>query len=307
MAEIQSHVLITGGTGFIGEILCRELAETDARVTVLSRHPGRAGAKLPAAVRPIGGLEELDGDDVPVTAIVNLAGEPIADGRWTAEKRRELFDSRIGTTRDLFNYFAGVEHKPEVLVSGSAIGYYGPHGSEVLDESGNANPSLSHDLCAAWEQAALRFEAMGTRVCLLRTGIVLGPNGGALGSLLPLFKWGLGGPIGSGRQWMSWIHRDDLVGMILHCFSRKDLAGPVNGTAPGVVTNRTFARTLAKVLRRPAVMRTPGWVLKLIYGQMAEELLISGQKVYPRKALQARFRFRFPELEPALRDILNRP
>lgn len=300
---VKSHALVTGGTGFIGRSLCQTLLADGYRVTVLTRNAAKAGVGQDDRDF-VEDLVELDRMP-PVTLIVNLAGEPLANSRWNEARKREFFRSRVGTTEKLFDYFAGVASPPQILVSGSAIGYYGAQGSNELDEEGSYAPGFSHDLCAAWEAAADKFEALGTRVCKVRTGIVLGPGGGALASMLPLFRLGLGGPIGSGQQWMSWIHRDDLVGIILHCIEHQQVTGPINGTAPGAVTNKKFARTLGKVLRRPAVMPTPGFVLKLVFGQMAEELLLSGQNVYPKKALQTGYSFLYPELEPALRQVLG--
>jgi len=297
--------LVTGGTGFIGRPLCRALLDAGYRVSVLSRHPESARDMPAGDLKLIASLDQL-APDIAVQVIVNLAGEPLAAGRWSSERKKLFFSSRVGTTEILFDYFSRVETPPEVLVNGSAIGYYGAQGSNILDEKGDFAPGFSHDLCSAWEAAADRFQALGTRVSKVRTGMVLGPDGGALAAMLPPFRFGLGGPIGSGKQWVSWIHRDDLVAMILHCLNRKDMSGPVNGTAPGVVTNREFAKTLGKVLRRPAFLPAPAFMLKLIFGEMAEELLLSGQKVYPRKALQTHFTFQYPDLESALRQVLNR-
>lgn len=300
----MAHVLVTGGSGFIGRILCVRLAEAGHNLTILTRDADRSAKILPQGVKLIAAFAELR-DLEPVDTVINLAGEPLADKRWTERRKAQFYASRVGLTRALHDYFHGAANKPRVLISGSAIGYYGAHGDEVLDEQGATSDCFSHRLCAAWEQEALRFESFGTRVCLLRTGIVLGAGGGALAALLPPFRLGLGGPIGSGRQWMSWIHRADLVALIRHAMDTESLAGALNGTAPHAVTNREFAATLGAVLHRPARIPTPAWAMRLLFGEMADELLICGQRVYPARALDSGFHFAYPQLKPALSQILS--
>lgn len=300
----MAHVLITGGSGFIGRVLCAQLAQAGHGLTILTRDCSRTAKLLPAGVTLIRVLDELRALD-PVDTVINLAGEPLAGRRWNEQRKAQFYASRVGLTSELHDYFLTAADKPSVLISGSAIGYYGPHGDEVLDEQGAPADSFSHRLCAAWEQQALRFESFNTRVCLLRTGVVLGSGGGALAALLPPFRMGLGGPIGSGRQWMSWIHRDDLVALIRHAMDTASVRGAINGTAPGAVTSREFAATLGAVLHRPALIPTPAWAMRLLFGEMAEELLISGQRVYPASALDSGFRFTYPQLKPALSQILS--
>lgn len=299
----MAHVLVTGGSGFIGRALCPKLHSVGHQVTVLTRNSAAAARDLSPDATLVNKLDQLSQLEA-VDTVINLAGEPLADRRWSARRKEQFHASRVGLTSQLFSYFDNVAEKPRLLISGSAIGYYGPHWDEVLDEQGAAADCFSHQLCAAWEEEARRFESFNTRVCLLRTGVVLGPGGGALAALLPPFRLGLGGPIASGQQWMSWIHRDDLVALICHAMDCASLCGALNGTAPGAVTNRKFAQALGAVLRRPSFMPTPAWAMRLLFGEMADELLISGQRVYPAKALDSGFQFTYPQLVPALHQIL---
>jgi uncharacterized protein (TIGR01777 family) len=292
--------LITGGTGFIGAALCHDLLRAGHQVAVLTRSPAAAQRKLPPQIRAVVDPEELDGAD----AVVNLAGESIVGARWSAARKRLLLDSRIGTTRRLLNWVERLPRRPAVLVSGSAIGYYGPRGDEELGEDAPAGEDFGAALCQAWEAEALRAETLGLRVCRLRIGVVLGPGGGALSSMLTPFRLGLGGPMGNGRQWMSWVHRADLIALIRWLAEDGARSGAYNGTAPQPATNAAFSRALGRVLHRPAVMATPAFALRLLFGEMAG-LLLTGQKVLPRRALAQGFEFRFPALETALQDVLT--
>ncbi len=304
MSESPKKIaLVTGGTGFIGKLLCRELLKEGYVLWLYSRQkPSLTQAAQEQRVHCFRSLSALPDTDNP-DLIINLAGEPIADSRWTAARKKLLLDSRVGVTEELVRVFSERE-VPAVVISGSAVGFYGSQSNEVLVETSAFADSFSHDLCAAWEAEAEKFTAMGSRVCLLRTGIVLDSGGGTLARLLPLFKLGLGGPMGNGEQWMSWIHREDLVRLILFLIAHSDISGPVNGTAPNPVTNRVFANTLGQVLHRPTFIPTPGFVLRLLFGQMAEELLLGGQNVVPQKALQHDFRFNYSRLEDALESCV---
>ncbi|GGO81030.1 epimerase [Marinobacterium nitratireducens] len=296
-------VLITGGTGFIGQALCRSLLEDGCEVLVLTRSVSRAAAKLGGPVRPIEGLGAISRDE-SIDAIVNLAGAPIVDRRWTDSRKRLLRSSRLDTTQDLLRLIERLDRRPEVLVSGSAVGYYGSQDNDHLltEESDDFVPGFPHQLCADWEAAALQAEKLGVRVCLLRTGIVLG-KGGALAKMLPAFRLGMGGPIASGRQWMAWVQLADEVGIIRYLIEQKTLRGAFNACAPEAATNAEFTRALAKVLKRPAFMRVPEIAMKLLLGE-ASELLVSGQRAYPRRLLDAGYQFRYTELEQALRASL---
>ena len=294
------HFLITGGSGFIGSALCRSLVADGHRATVLTRNPARARPRLPAHV---GLVEALDAVD-DVDAIVNLAGENLAAGRWTAKRKRAFFDSRVGTTRRLLEWIARQQRKPRVLVSGSAIGWYGPCGDEELSEESPSGTDFSAGLCRAWEAEAIKAEAFGVRVCRVRTGIVLDRDGGALKKMLLPFRLGIGGRMGDGRQWMSWIARSDLVALLRWLAEGADASGAYNGTAPTPVRNAEFARTLASALHRPALLATPALALKLLFGEMAD-LLLTGQRVLPVRATASGFHFRYPDLASALGAIVG--
>lgn len=296
----MQHYLITGATGFIGGALCAKLAAAGARLSALSRDPERARALLPAGTRIVAGLGQLG--DAPVDAVINLAGAPIADRRWSAARKRVLEQSRIGFTRELVDWMQKRSPRPAVLVSASAIGFYGDQGDELVTEQGAPNDEFQHRLCRDWEQAAFEATAHGIRTCALRIGLVIGPGGGFMQRLLLPFRLGLGGPISNGRQWMSWIHRDDLLAMIRQLLEREDSSGVYNGTAPAPVTSREFATTLGRVLHRPALLPLPAPLLRLALGEMAC-LLLAGQRVIPQRFLDAGFRFRHAELESALRSL----
>ncbi len=324
----KERYLITGGTGFIGMQLLKQLLLDGHDIHVLTRNEVTAmqrfsqlvndiKQKHPAqdlalgSVKTLGSLDSIP-EDAAFDVVVNLAGQGIADKCWTNQVKQQLLDSRIQTSRALYEFLKDALVKPDVFISGSALGYYGlSHGDAPLDESAKGDDSFSSQLCLAWENEARRVEDLGIRTCYLRTGIVLGNTvegkaGGALAKMLPTFRWGLGGPIGSGAQWMSWVHMDDLVGMIRYAIEEESISGPINATAPYPVTNKTFARELGKALKRPAILPMPAFLLRLMLGQMGEELLLSGQKVIPKKMLDAGYEFRFANLQDALQDILDR-
>ncbi len=298
------HVLITGGTGFIGRELAASLLADQHSVTVLTREITSAGNRIPAGAKAIRDLAKADAVD----AVVNLAGASLGGVRWNPVAKMGFRSSRIDTTRRLVDWMSRLPVKPKVLISGSAIGWYGPQGDDKLTETMSAGSDFSAMLCRDWEAEAYKATALGVRVCTLRTGIVLGPDGpaggGALAQMLPAFRLGGGGPMGSGKQWMSWVHRADLVALIRYLIERDMASGPYNGTAPEPVTNGEFAKTLGRVLKRPAILPMPGFALKMIVGEMAE-ILLTGQRVIPQAAMDQGFRFRFPTLEAALRDVLG--
>jgi uncharacterized protein (TIGR01777 family) len=269
---------------------------------VLSRH---AGTNLSAGVKlytwdPMKGpppAEALEGAD----AVVHLSGEPIAQ-RWSDEVKQKIRDSRVGGTRGLVDALAGLSQRPAALVCGSAIGYYGSRGDEVLTESSAPGDGFLAEVCVAWEKEAGRAEALGMRLVKIRTGVVLGAGGGALAKMLTPFKAGMGGKLGHGDQWMSWIHQDDQAGIIQHAIENS-MRGPVNSTAPNPVINSGFTKMLGHALGRPAVMPMPGFMLKTMFGEMAD-VMVASQRVLPKAAEAAGYQFRYPELEGALQNIL---
>ena len=291
-------LLVTGGTGFIGTHLCRRLVQHGHEVFVLTRdstrRPALTGMQFLAwdAVEWQRVLEDADG-------IINLVGESLAAKRWTARQKLRIRESRVETTRRLVDVIALSSKKPSVLISTSAIGYYGAHGDDWLREQDPAGAGFLAELCQAWEAQAQRAEPLGVRVVRLRIGLVLGPGGGALAKMAPPFRCFVGGPLGSGRQWVSWIHQDDVSGLIEWALTQRDVSGPVNATAPQPATMRELCREVGRVMHRPSWAPVPSGILRLLLGEMAE-LLLSGQRVIPNVALQRGYPFAYPALRPAL-------
>lgn len=301
---VLRKVVVLGGTGLVGTRLVAALARQGAQVAVVSRTPARADLPRGAAAIPWEDLPAvLEGAD----AVVNLAGEGIAEGRWTSERRRRILESRTLGTRRLVEALAAVERRPGVLVNASAVGYYGNRPEEV-DELAPGGRGFLAEVCAAWEAEARRAAERGLRVVLLRTGVVLAREGGALPRMVEPIRFFAGASLGSGRQGLSWIHVDDLVRLILEAARNPAYAGPVNATAPAPLSNGAFTRLLARRLHRP-VWPVPGFltalVLRLILGPMGREMLLEGAFVQPRAALDRGFVFKFPRLEDALADLLD--
>lgn len=299
----RQHMLVTGATGFIGSRLVDALTTAGHRVTVLVRDPQKAVALTPP-FRLITSLDQIANDE-RIDTVVNLAGEPIANAPWTLRKRRRILRSRLKMTREVVRLIGRLDKKPALLISGSAIGWYELWQDEALTEFDGGKACFSHRLCDAWERMAMRAQAHGTRVVRLRIGLVLGTGGGMLSRMLTPFEVGLGGPLGSGAQWMSWIERDDLVRLIAHIMVTPKLSGAVNATAPQPVRNAEFTRELGRAFRRPAFMPMPAFVLRLL-GDLADELLLGGQQVLPDKAVQSGFKFRHETLRCALGAMLRR-
>jgi uncharacterized protein (TIGR01777 family) len=298
----RQTVLVTGATGFIGSRLVAGLTDAGHRVIALVRNPAKADGLRPP-ITLITSLDQLPAD-TKIDAIVNLAGEPIGNGLWTEAKRRRILDSRIVMTTDVVALIARLERRPTVLVNGSAIGWYGLWQDQPLTESAKAHACFSHQLCEAWENAASRAGEYGVRVVYLRIGLVIGTEGGLLTRMLTPFEYGLGGPIGSGQQWMSWIERDDLIRLIAYAIAKPDISGPINATAPMPVRNLKFTEELGRRLQRPAVFRIPAALLHHVAGDFADELLLGGQRVIPNKALSSGFVFRHETLRSAFEAIL---
>ncbi len=296
-------ILVTGATGFIGRRLVAALQASGHRVIALVRDPAK-GQALPTPITLVTDLDQI-GDEAAIDGIVNLAGEPIADYWWTAAKRRRILASRVETTAAVVALAARLATPPAVLVSGSAIGWYGLRQHRRLDETSGTKPCFSHEVCRAWEAAALEAKPLGVRVVLLRIGLVLGLEGGILNRMLTPFEFGLGGRFGAGRQWMSWIDADDLVRLIGHALARPCVKGRLNATAPEPVTNAAFTRALARHLRRPAWFPVPAALLHYLGGALADELFLGGQHVSPLNAAATGFSFRHPTLDRALNHLLG--
>ncbi|MCW3050486.1 MAG: hypothetical protein JWO74_4770 [Solirubrobacterales bacterium] len=297
-------VTVTGGTGLIGRGLVRALRARGDEVTALSRNPERAREELGVPVHAWRPLDEpapaaaLEGRD----AVVHLAGESVAQ-RWTDASRRAIRDTRETGTRNLVAGLRAAGPRPDVLVSASAVGYYGGHGDEVVDEATGPGAGFLAEVCVAWEREASAAAELGMRVVNVRTGVVLDKDGGALPKMLPPFRAGVGGPVAGGGQYLPWIHAGDLVRVYLAALDGPDWSGAVNGTAPEPVTNREFSRRLGRVLHRPAVVPVPAAALRLLYGDMAE-MVTEGQRAVPRRPLELGFAFDHADLDAALRDVL---
>ena len=295
------NILITGGTGLIGKRLCAALLQQGHDLTVLSRNPDSVKTKCGAAVKAIATLNDYHADSI-FHAIINLAGEPIVDKRWTDAQKQRLLDSRVTLTQQLVQRIADAKHKPQVLISGSAVGFYGDGGDNILLEDAPPAQDFGATLCNRWEQAANKATELGVRVCLLRTGLVLDSAGGLLGKMQLPFKLGLAATLASGTQWMSWIHHQDYIQIVLMLLDNKNATGAFNMTAPEPVTNKEFTKTLAKHLHRPALFNSPAWLLKLILGEQAQ-LLIGGQRALPNKIQTLGYNFHYTTLEQALNNL----
>ncbi|BBP74875.1 TIGR01777 family protein [Pseudomonas gingeri NCPPB 3146 = LMG 5327] len=298
------HILLTGGTGLIGRQLCKHWSAQGHRLTVWSRRPEDVARLCGAQVRGVRHLEDLAGE--PLDAVINLAGAPIADRPWTHKRKALLWSSRIQLTETLLAWLEGREQRPAVLISGSAVGWYGDGGErELTEDSPPVSEDFASQLCIAWEETAQRAQALGIRVVLVRTGLVLAAEGGFLSRLLLPFKLCLGGPIGNGRQWMPWIHLQDQIALIDFLLHRDDASGPYNACAPKPVRNRAFAKALGQVLHRPAVIPMPAPALRIGLGELSL-LLLGGQRAVPNRLLAAGFVFQFTDLPAALDDLSGR-
>ncbi len=297
------HILVSGATGLVGRALSRRL-EADGHVVRrmvrnASPHSSEAVYWDPAkGILSPDDLEDLD-------TVVHLAGEPIASGRWTPERKARIRDSRVKGTQLLCERLLACKKPPATLIAASAMGYYGNRGDEVLTEDSAAGSGFLAEVCQAWEERTEAARDGGIRVVNLRIGLVLSGSGGALSKMLPPFKCGLGGTLGGGKPWMSWIHLDDLVGAIVHAIDTTTLSGPVNGVAPSPVTNKTFTKTLGAVLGRPTFLPAPTPVLRTVLGEMADEMLLASTRIKPDRLITSGYTFAFPELEGALRDLLK--
>ena len=298
-------VLVTGASGFVGKSVVKELLSNGHEVAVLTRSVAKAAVQLGSkckyftwsdtTVKPP--VEAFEG----VNAVINLMGEGIAEKRWDEAQKKKIYDSRIIGTRMLIDLMKELPKKPSVFVSASAVGIYGDRGPEELTEESSLATDFLATVCKDWEAEANKAKELGIRVAIVRTGVVLGKNGGALKKMLPIFKLGAGGPVGSGKQYMSWIHVEDLARMYVEAVTNTSISGILNGTAPNPVTSKEFAKTLGKELGRPAFAPAPAFALKMVFGEMSQ-VLLDGQKVLPTKFKGMKFRYFYPTLEMALRD-----
>ena len=300
------RIVIAGGTGFLGAPLASRLAADGHDVVVLSRGGGASTPGIRTTPWTPDGktgawASEVDG----AGAVINLAGEPIAARRWSTEQKQRILDSRVSATRSLVDAIQQASAPPPVFISGSAVGYYGPLGDDVVTEAMPAGSDFLASVAARWEAEAARAATTKTRVVCVRTGIALGEDGGALPQMLPPFRFGVGGPVGSGRQYWPWIHRDDWVNMVVWALTTPAVSGPINATAPAPVTNRDFAHAIGRALHRPAFMPAPAFALRLLLGEMADALLLSGQRAVPARAEELGFAFRYRTADDALQAILG--
>jgi uncharacterized protein (TIGR01777 family) len=295
------HILVSGGTGFIGQALLPALENQGHSVILLSRQSNPCEGRYPSARSP----DEIAAD-TNIDAIINLAGASMAGKRWSTPYKKELVESRLGITESLLALVRRLKQPPATFLSASAIGYYGHHGDEPLDESGACVDGFAQSLCARWESAAMQAAELGVRTCLMRLGVVLDAGGGAFEQMAAPFKWGVGNWIGDGRQWLSWIHREDAVAAILYLLEHETVSGPFNLTAPQPVTARAFCQAMKRQKSTLVTLPVPAPVMRLMIGEMADELLINGQRVVPSALQQAGFRFRYESVDDALRAICQR-
>jgi len=298
------NITLTGATGFLGGRLVRSLLEEEHRLHLLARHAKTGyGSQVECSVWDALEIEPAPESVEQADAIIHLAGEPIAQ-RWTPVAKRRILESRVQGTRRLLEAVARQERKPKVFLCASAVGYYGSRGDEILTETSPPGGGFLAEVCRAWEKEADKAAQFGMRVVKLRLGVVLGKEGGALAQMSLPFRWGAGGKLGSGAQWMPWIHADDVAGLVRHVLEKDVIEGAVNACSPNPVTNAQLTEALSAVLRRPALFTIPARLLNLIYGEMSEALL-SSQRALPEAALRRGFEFRYPELMPALRNLLT--
>lgn len=296
------HILLTGGTGLIGSQLIPRLLQRGDQISVVTRDVAAARSKFGDTINLWSGLnQQRDLNDIDI--VINLAGEPIADKRWTEKQKQLLCESRWQITERLATLINASATPPSVFISGSATGFYGDAGDVILTEEDPGHEEFTHQLCAHWEKLALAAESEQTRVCLLRTGVVLAKEGGALSKMKLPFKMGVGGPIGNGKQYMPWIHLDDMLNAILWLLDNPTLKGPFNLVAPYAVRNEQFAAMLGQAMHRPAFMRTPAAAIKVMMGESAV-LVLGGQHVLPKRLEESGFTFRWYQLDEALRDVV---
>ena len=306
---MSKRVIISGATGFIGNALCRELIGGGYEVVGLSRNPEMGKALLPGQVKVVkwdtkssqGWADYADG----AYAIVNLAGENIASGGWTRERKKRILQSRLDAGNAVVEAVEKAKYKPAVIIQASGIGYYGDSGDEILDETSSPGSGFLVEVAKQWEKTTEKVESFGVRQVIIRTGVVLGENGGFLSRVVLPYRFFVGGHMGNGKQWIPWIHVEDEVRAIRFLIEKKDLQGVFNLSSPHPLTSRDFSRTLGKVMKKPSWLPVPGFVLRLFFGEMASELILAGQRALPKRLQKSGFKFQYPDLESALSQILS--
>jgi uncharacterized protein (TIGR01777 family) len=300
-------ILIVGGSGFLGQAIAADLIGRGHEVAAMSR-----SARLPSSMDPRvrlvhcpNPMERIDPTLLSgIDTVINLAGESLGAGRWTNSRKERILHSRVATTRNLVSSIAMAEPRPTALINASAVGYYGPHGDEELTEASQAGEDFLAIVCAHWEDEAKKVIRSGVRLTILRFGVVLGRGAEALKRMMMPFKLFVGGPLGNGRQVLSWIHLDDLTGLVRFTVDSTNVSGPVNATAPNSVTNRELSKAFGRVMRRPSIFPAPAFMLRIVLGEMAD-MVLNSQRVVPKRALEYGYKFRYPEIEPALRSIIG--
>ncbi len=298
---------IAGGTGFVGKALTQTLLQKGHELVILTRQSAlqRQSSDKTRYVTWDPSRHELGGNTLEnIDVIINLTGESIAAKRWSHKQKLKILESRCDSTQTIVQAIRKTQKKPKVLINASAVGYYGPRDDRITTEKDGAGKDFLAQVCKAWEAHAIRAEDFGVRVVRLRIGIVLEKGGGALQKMIPPFQFFMGGPLGSGKQWMSWVHRQDVIGLILFALENPEAKGAINATAPNPVTMNEFARTLGKVMHRPSFARVPGFMLKILLGEMSD-VLLTGQKAVPEKSISLGYRFRYPTLQEALESCLT--
>ena len=294
------NILITGGTGFIGSTITKFFLQQNNYITILSR--GRSKVLKP--VRVIESINQINTNE-KINIIINLAGSSI-NKKWNKTYKEILISSRVEVTKSLITLIKALKEKTDLLISASAIGYYGTQNNKYLDETSSYIDDFTHELCNLWELEAQKAQELGVRTCITRLGVVLGKNGGALEKILPLFKLGLGGNIGSGKQFFSWIHLDDVIGIFNFLISNKEQKGIYNLTSPSPTTNSQFTKALSRTLKRPDFFTVPSFLIKMVFGEMGDKLLLNGSAVYPKKLLDNGYEFKFKTIESALKNITDK-
>lgn len=296
-------VLVTGGTGFIGKVLCQKLREKSYCVIVLTRSPDKHRHLETPSLRFVSSLDDIT-DDTPIHTIINMAGEPLGEGTWSDKRKERFLSSRVDITQGLISLMSRLQQKPKQFLSSSAVGFYGPQGDTILTESSSAVDCYLYTLCKKWEEVALQSEDIGVRCCLLRIGIVLGNGGGPLAQLQLSYRWKVAAQLGDGKQWMPWIHIDDIIGSVFFLMEQPHIRGAVNLTAPQPVTNSEFNQILGSVLNTWISVRVPASLVSFLAGELADEILLVSQRVVPQKLEREGYDFQYTVLEDCLRSLL---